>query len=507
MDVIIGTTVVRIQEDFMIIKIFDWFGEQKISVKIIAMVLMILFLLSLVPLLAISFYNRPAADDYSFGILTVHTWRETNSVFQTILTAFSQVKKTYLDWQGTFSAIFLFALQPGVFGAQYYFIATFLLLGAFVIGTFYFLYIICNYYMKTDKSSWIILSVCVLTLSIQLVFSARESFYWFNGGIYYTFYYSISLILLGMLLKIEYTKKKSIFSFLVVGFLSLFIGGGNYTTALATVIVVCLLAIVFTYQKNPAKNIVWIAFFLLLIGLGISAVAPGNAIRAASPDIHPMSPPKAIFYSFYYAMEKMGEWTNLLLVTALIFVIPLFWKAAKKNKFSFRYPLLVLIVSFCVFASQMTPPLYAIGTIGAERQIDIYYYAFVLICFLDWFYCIGWICKRLEYKERLEPSYTIAFLFLILFLAFTGFISSNYKGMSSISAYRSIKSGKAQTYAEEMDQRLKLYHDPLLKDVVVEPISIIPGVLKPDSVQGDSSNWQNEAIADFYDKDSVSLSK
>ena len=92
----------------MIIKILDWFGEQKVSIKIIAAVFMTLFLLSLIPLLAISFYNRPAADDYSFGILTVHTWRETGSIWQTILTAFSQVKKTYLDWQGTFSAVFLF---------------------------------------------------------------------------------------------------------------------------------------------------------------------------------------------------------------------------------------------------------------------------------------------------------------------------------------------------------------------------------------------------------------
>ena len=47
----------------MIIKILDWFGEQKVSIKIIAAVFMTLFLLSLIPLLAISFYNRPAADD------------------------------------------------------------------------------------------------------------------------------------------------------------------------------------------------------------------------------------------------------------------------------------------------------------------------------------------------------------------------------------------------------------------------------------------------------------
>lgn len=489
----------------MITKILNWFGEKKLSVRIIAAVLMLLFLLSLIPLLAISFYNRPAADDYSFGILTVHTWRETNSVFQTILTAFSQVKKTYLDWQGTFSAIFLFALQPGVFGEQYYFITTFLMLGIFVIGTFYFLYIVCTYYMKMEKSGWLIVSVCVLTLSIQLVFSARESFYWFNGGVYYTFYYSISLILFGIVLRIRDRKKKSVIQIMIAGLLAFFIGGGNYTTALVTAILLFFLAILFTYQKNPSKIAVWIVLGLLLIGLGISAAAPGNAVRAASPDIHPMSPPKAIFYSFYYMMEKIGEWTNPLLIAGILFVIPLFWKAAKQNSFSFRYPLLVVLFSFGVLASQMTPPLYAIGTIGAERQIDIYYYAFVLILFLNWFYCVGWACKKIECKKKSELGYSVAFLLFTLFLVFVGCISENYKGMSSISAFRSIKSGKAQTYAAEMDARLTLYHDPLIEDVVVEPLSVIPGVLKPDSVQSDSSNWQNEAIADFYDKNSVSL--
>ena len=160
--------------------------------------------------------------------------------------------------------------------------------------------------MKADKSSWIIVSVCVLTLSIQLVFSARESFYWFNGGIYYTFYYSLSLILFGILLKIAYKKKRSIFNYFVVIFLSLFIGGGNYTTALVTTIVVCLLAIIFTCQKNPAKRIIGIAFLLLLIGLGISAAAPGNAVRGGISRYSSNVTAKGDFLLFLLCNEKNG---------------------------------------------------------------------------------------------------------------------------------------------------------------------------------------------------------
>lgn len=483
----------------------DWFGRKKIPIKVIAVLLMVALVLSLIPLFAISFYNRPAADDYSFGILTVHTWKETKSVFQTILTAFSQVKKTYFDWQGTFSAIFLFAIQPGVFGEQYYFITTFLLLGSFVISTFYFLFVICRYYVKTDYSSWMIVSVCVLMPSIQLVYSARESFFWYNGGIYYTFYYSLFLILFGMLLKIGARKKIGVIQWILTGFLAIVIGGGNYTTALVASILLFCLAVLITWKKNPAKMIVWMTFFLLVIGLGISAVAPGNAVRAASPDIKPMSPPEAIVYSFYYAAKKIGEWTNLLFVTVLVSTIPLMWKMAKPCKYSFRYPVLVLLFSFCVFASQMTPPLYAIGTIGAERQIDIYYYAFVLLCFCNLFYCVGWLCRRLNWNGKSEPGYSISFIVILFCFLWAGSLAANYKGMSSISAYRSIQSGKAQAYASEMDERLIMYHDPLIKDVVVKPLSVIPGVLKPDSVQSDSTNWQNVAIADFYDKDSVSL--
>lgn len=485
----------------------NWISKKKISIKVIAVLLMTAFIVSLIPLLVISFYNRPAADDYSFGILTVHTWRDTHSIFQTILTAFAQVKKTYFDWQGTFSAVFLFALQPGVFGEQYYFITTFLILGSFVFATFYFLFIVCRYYVKIDYSSWIILSVCVLMISIQLVYSARESFFWYNGSIYYTFYYSVFLILFGILLKAGAKKRGSIIPWVLSSCLAIFIGGGNYTTALVGAILLFCLAVLFTYQKNPVKNIVWAAFLLLIIGLGISAVAPGNAVRAASPDIKPMTPLNAIFSSFYYAMKKIGEWINLLFITVLIATIPLMWKMAKQMAYSFRYPVLVLVFSFCVFAAQMTPPLYAIGTIGAERQIDIYYYAFVLLSFINFFYCIGWLNKRLEWKNKIEPAYSIPFVLILLLFLWGGCISENYKGMSSISAYRSIKSGKAQAYASEMDERLTMYHDPLIKDVVVKPLSVIPGVLKPDSVQSDSANWQNEAIADFYDKDSVSLSQ
>lgn len=49
-----------------------------------------------------------------------------------------EVKESYLGWQGSYAAIALFAIQPAVFGEQYYFLTTFILISIFIFSTFYF---------------------------------------------------------------------------------------------------------------------------------------------------------------------------------------------------------------------------------------------------------------------------------------------------------------------------------------------------------------------------------
>ena len=51
-------------------KIRNWMKEEKNQRRFVV----VCFVLSLVPLLILSFYNHPAMDDFNFGILTRRAW-------------------------------------------------------------------------------------------------------------------------------------------------------------------------------------------------------------------------------------------------------------------------------------------------------------------------------------------------------------------------------------------------------------------------------------------------
>ena len=54
------------------------------GIKIFSYIVLAAFILSIIPLIAISFYNAPSADDFSFSQTTADAWRETNSLAQVI---------------------------------------------------------------------------------------------------------------------------------------------------------------------------------------------------------------------------------------------------------------------------------------------------------------------------------------------------------------------------------------------------------------------------------------
>lgn len=108
-----------------------------------AIVIGSIFILSLVPLLIIAFYNVMCADDYSYGFLAHKAYMESHSVLSCLKAAAQKVHSSYFGWQGTYSAIFLMALQPGIISEKLYFLTTyfvlfFLLEVQYILLTFYY---------------------------------------------------------------------------------------------------------------------------------------------------------------------------------------------------------------------------------------------------------------------------------------------------------------------------------------------------------------------------------
>ena len=164
------------------------FLEKPVAGMRLCVVLAVIFVLCLIPLFVVGLYNAPAVDDFYYSVQTMPVFRETGSIFQTIAAAVDQVGDTYQEWQGSYAAVFLFALHPAVFGEAWYAVSTFILLGSLVGANWLFSWVLFRRVLKVDRICWLATTLIVLLLGIHLVPSPVQSYYWWNGSIYYTFF-------------------------------------------------------------------------------------------------------------------------------------------------------------------------------------------------------------------------------------------------------------------------------------------------------------------------------
>ena len=179
---------------------------KKITKKNIFYIILICFILSVIPLYVIGMFAHPSVDDYYYGTETVQVWNETHSIASVVKCSFDEMINTYNIWQGNFSAIFLMRLQPGIFGEQYYFIAPLILLSAYMGFSIFFFYTALKKIFKADSYLAATVGICLTFVSMQLCTTPSDSFYWYNGAIYYTFFYSLMLFLFALLIRMRTPK-------------------------------------------------------------------------------------------------------------------------------------------------------------------------------------------------------------------------------------------------------------------------------------------------------------
>lgn len=486
-------------------------NTRDVSLKRIALFSVSILAMSLLPLLYLSFFNRPYADDFSYGSMTVHVVRNTGSLFGVLRAAVDVAVGSYKTWQGTYSATFLFALQPAIFGDKFYFLTTFILLGGLVFSTAYLLFCICLRLMKTDIWTYLLLLTGILYPSIHHIPEASEAFFWFNGGVFYTFFYSLSLVLLGMIISIPNIKSGSrLFGKTVlVTSLSLTIGGGNYMTALLTVLFLMLICFVFEVKKVKNRSVAYVSLIMLLCGLAISAAAPGNAVRAGVLNVigyQRLSIISTITASFEKSSSYIAIWANPQYFIIMLLLMPLALRAVRITRYFYKYPLIVLAGAYCFFSAQFAPPTF-MGIGDSGRHINIFYYLFILLSVLCEVYLAGWISRKVSWlhesgrsqaKQRSVLStkaLSAMSLALLTLLAALTLYSNNHTG---ILALKTIRQGQARQFAYERDQRLAVFENPAIVYAIVAPLSIKPTLFHQTDLSVDD-DWVNWAVAAYYD--------
>lgn len=495
------------------------------TLKISEKAIVTLLILVVIPMLLVAIYARPFADDFGYSARTHQVWENTHSVIRLLAAVFTEVKDVYFDWQGSFSALALFALQPSVFGARIYGLSTFILMAFFLYGNYYFFKRVFN----ADRHVAVIVFASVVILSTQTLPHAFQGFYWWNGACYYTLFYSLMLIQLGMLI---YEKK--VIAPCILGFI---LGGGNLVSGLLGLEITALILLREAFNFFKGKNLdeagkkrnfaglsrVILIMLFSVIGFAINAIAPGNAIRAL--ETPRQTPVEAVANSFLEAYGFFNEWLDLPLVILLAFLLPFLWHYAGvrkleelKDSAEMNLPLaFYMILVFCLFASTFTPTMYAMSEVGPRRIQNIRY--FMLIVFLVLLEMEAVIRTRNLLKKRLLPvsgkesleRYLIAYMLVVLggicvVLAVNTIPKENRYNLTTIASVRTLLIGEARKYAKARDEWTQILESDE-KTVTLPAIHDhpVPIYYSEFDITGNPDDYRDQSMCKYYGKDMIIL--
>lgn len=478
-----------------------------ITKKNLCFLAIIVTIILTIPIVKLSFYTFPSADDFSYGINTINQ----PSFIKIIIGALTQVKESYNIWQGTYSAVFLFSLNPAVIGENYYFLTTLIIMIVFLISLSFLLYQLLYKFLKIDKSIFIVVCLYIFIFCIETIIDKTQGLFWWNGASYYMIFFSLELIEIGLLAKRYLLEKKSKYEYFILGVLILIIAGGNYVTALQQIILLGFLNIYLLFVKKDKSALPLL--LLSIIGLGISAIAPGNAVRQKK--VTGLGPITAIIVSFKSAIKLGYSWFSPITLLFLIGIEMLLYSTYNKSKF--KYPLIVLIISYCIFSAQFTPSLYAQSIVGEGRLLNITYICYILLLVFNIYYFIGNIRNKLIEEKALSKTSTEKILSVvskykliiigIYFVAILITVHFQKDSYTSYISYRLLKTEEPYIYAKEWKNRYKILNNKKIKKVEFEPLTYMPYPISYADFTDDKSHWLNEPAIIIYDKDYIIVKK
>lgn len=464
----------------------------------------------LIPLFWISGYNFLSVDDYSFLQNSGRVWNDSHSVFKVFAAQAADTRHSYQTWQGTFFSQWFFSSVIGIFGESAYYMGTILSLGGFVAAEFLFFMVTLVKGLGADRYRAMIASVSCIAVQVLLTPAPTEGFFWFCGAVVYTFIHALALVLLTLLFLLEQSQKenKSKIILLEVGvvILTIAVGGSNYVTGLTMMILYVLHVLWAFWRKNPHKILILSNFILYLTAFGINIMAPGNWNRQDVSGMERMSVLESVFRSLQEAMRYCLVNINPPCVILGLMLIPILYGIIKKRKYRYPFPLLVSILSFCIFAAQFTPTLYALHITGAGRIQNIYRFNFYILIFGNELYWLGWLARRRGEAQIhrdtcwLLPGWMLGGMLLCMSLAIWGGST-----VTSFSAFQSLRKGEAKQYHAEYKERLRVLKDTSVDEVELKPLSVKPYLLFFGDVAEDPEDWVNKAVAQYFSKKSVKL--
>lgn len=421
-----------------------------------AICFVLLYVVSLIPVLYVAQYDCATGDDYGFGAAARRAFVNTGSVAAAVLADLRHVGEVYQTWQGTWLSCFLFGLHPEVFHYHAYVIVPWIMLAVLTAGVMVFAHHFLTQKFHFTAGFAVTAAVILLTVMVQFVPDKRFAYYWWNGSVHYTVPFVLALLSLvcadrwisGVADEENERRKgkrkngKGIRDFVFLCILGTALGGMSYPAALLAPVLIFLFLLPKLYRRTELRKR---ALALLLpaalegIGLVISAKAPGNRVRGGESfgfhlGLIIVTIGRCFADAVVTALRFLRQ-TPLLLLAVVLFEWILIREIRRRQKsvtvtaddsrknqdcagqaaqtsmthFSAAKLLEILFFSFLGYTATFAPELYA-GVSVSEGVGNTYYLCFVLMLFVDLTAATVFVCSRRAETARTADDRGTAWL-------------------------------------------------------------------------------------------------
>ena len=541
--------------------------EKSCDLRRLSYLLIVIYALSLIPVLVIGKYDYPSADDFSMGLGTRLVYEATGSLFAVAGKILSETARYYRTWIGYFTSCLFTTVSPATFGEAWYALTPAVILLALHVGVAVFFYALMEKALGMNRYARRCMTVLALFLMVQRMPEGSlrvEAFYWYSGAGNYTLTFSAGLLYLAFyVLSVcgVRSKNRSLFLVLacIMGFLA---GGGNYLSALSFAVVSVLFAVYLVNMKtrqgeNSRMGRLCVIGRLLpaafyLCGFAVSCLSPGNRIRGGEAEGYGAL--KSILLSLYYTLSyPLNQWMNwaVLLILALAGVI--FWMGFAEIEFSganakaggaaasetgsgaqavqlrFASPFPAAVLAYGIVSCVVTPALYAQGNMDAGRiQSTFWLHAVLVLLLLEW-YLVGGLYRQFSKEQNVSTASGLQNVsaapclqnasaasclrngaagfvraILLFFLVFSLLaVKGNPDFYTGTSAVSELLDGSAAQYGRENEARLRILKNPREQDAVLPRYTVQPNLLYFEDVSEDPGDWINQKMSEYYGKSSI----
>ena len=484
----------------------------------------ILFLVSLIPIMMTAPYVRSTGDDLNYSKGVHHALESGRGVLGLVSAVVSTVGDTWYSWQGTWSSVALFSLQPGIWGNEYYPVTVLVALACILGGTGYFLHVTGKRRGIGTTARFVIFCLTGV-LEIQYMPNISCGLFWWTSVAHYCIPYGITLLCMGWSLRYLDERKAG---YLVACCLGMgYLGGAGYPEVVLGAVWFFLLLLVEMVngrsgKRNDGSLRLLLPLMLEMAGFAVSAAAPGNKNRAGEGFGFSMQ--KVVGTLFACLKEGIVETVRffitvrpfLPILLIIVLILRLEGRGWMWEKRQIGEKLAAAAAALMILCLVRAPLLYA-GTDASGGVPDSYW--FITVTMLVWLLEIlvtsagsrsedgsdqdgsdREACRTAAGKlMRRQCLCGIGVLCAAMLLSFRHLIGNTV----DYTCVQFIRSGALADYHSQMEEWLEILEDPEITSAELPVMNDQQGPFMLMVPLDDPNAWSSQVYAAYYGKESV----